>query len=218
MSTETQSLTIPAPLPDREPLRRAGQRLEWFTIAYNVFEAAFALGFGVVADSVALISFGLDSLIEVTSASALLWRLRHDRDSAAREQRALRIVGICFLVLAAYVAFESIETLVTQSRPRPSLPGMVLALLSVVIMPLLARAKRRVARSLNSAALVADSRQTDFCAYLSAILLVGLAAHQFLGSWWADPAASLGMCVIIAREGVEALRGRACGGSTCGCH
>ena len=211
-------MTTVAATPDRVSLLRAGQRLEWFTIAYNIFEAVFALASGLLANSVALISFGLDSLIEVTSAGALLWRLRHDRNAPDRERRALRIVGFCFLALAVYVAWESAEALWSREKPLPSTPGLILALLSVLIMPFLARAKRRLATQLESAALAADSRQTDFCAYLSAILLAGLAAHQFLGWWWADPVASLLMSGIILREGLDALRGKACTSSSCGCH
>lgn len=207
-----------APEAAREHLRRAGRRLEWFTILYNIAEAAIALASGLLANSIALIGFGLDSLIEVTSASALLWRLQHDRDSEARERRALRIVGVCFFALAAYVAYESFESLLTQSKPLPSTPGLLLALASVLLMPFLARAKRRLATRLGSAALAADSKQTDFCAYLSAILLAGLAANQFLSWWWADPTASLFMSAIIAREGFDAFRGKACSNAACGCH
>jgi divalent metal cation (Fe/Co/Zn/Cd) transporter len=191
-----------------------GRRLQYLTIGYNCLEAVVSLVAGAIAGSVSLVGFGLDSLIEVTSGGAVLWRLRRD---ARAERTALRIVGACFLALAAYVAVESAETLWQRQAPERSLPGIAIAALSVVTMPLLARAKRRVAEALRSAALRADSRQTDFCMYLSAILLGGLLLNALLGWWWADPLAALAMVPIIAKEGVDNLRGQACGGG-CGCH
>ena len=184
-----------------------GIRLEYFTIAYNCMEAAIALIAGVLAGSVALVGFGLDSVIEVTSGATLLWRLRGD---ARRESRALKTVGVCFLVLAAYVAYEAGEALWMRRLPERTAPGIALAAVSMVVMPLLSRAKRRVAGRIASAALHADSRQTDFCAYLSAILLAGLLLNALLGWWWADPAAALVMAPVIAREGWGALRGKHC--------
>lgn len=203
-------MTITDPIP-REELRRSGRRLEWFSIGYNLLEAVFALASGMLANSIALIGFGLDSCIELTSALALMWRLQHDQDVEWRERRALRIVGCCLLALAVFVTYESVETLLDGERPRPSTPGLIIATLSVLIMPWLARAKRNIAHALNSAALAADSRQTDFCAYLSVILLAGLALNQFFGLWWADPVASLGMAAVMVREGYDAVRARACG-------
>jgi divalent metal cation (Fe/Co/Zn/Cd) transporter len=197
----------------REALVSRGRRLQYLTIAWNTFEAAVALASGIVAGSVALVGFGLDSGIETASAVILLWRLRVDRDAACRERserRAHRLVGICFLVLAAYVAVEPIRTLWLREQSARSIPGILIAAAAVIIMPLLARAKRGVAVQLNSRALHSDSRQADFCAYLSAILLGGLALHSALGWWWADPVAALIMVPIIAREGLQGLRGQEC--------
>jgi len=192
---------------------RHGVKLEWFTIGYNSLEAIVALAAGMLSGSVALVGFGLDSVIEVTSGLALLWRLRADHDPAARERNeriALKMVGACFLALAVYVAYEAAESLLLREAPRRTIPGMLLAAASLVVMPVLSRAKRRVAGSIGSAALTADSRQTELCAYLSAILLFGLALNAALGWWWADPLAGLAMVPIIAKEGIEALRGKTC--------
>ena len=202
-------------VPDRTALIARGRRLEYLSIAWNVFEAAVALVSGVMAGSVALVGFGLDSVIETLSAGVLLWRFRSEDER--RERTARRLVGICFLLLAAYVAFESLRSLWTKALPEKSLPGILIAVAAVIVMPLLGRAKRRVASQLNSGALHSDSRQADFCAYLSAILLCGLLLHAIIGWWWADPVAALVMSPIIAREGMEGLRGEACGcGSGCG--
>lgn len=198
---------------DRNALVARGRRLEYLTIAWNGFEAAVALFSGYVAGSAALVGFGLDSLIETASALILLWRLRTDNDAGGRERaerRARRLVGICFLLLAAYIAVESLHALWTREHASRSLPGILIAVAAVIVMPLLARAKRRVAVELGSRALHSDSRQADFCAYLSAILLVGLALQAVLGWWWADPLAALVMVPIIANEGVQGIRGRQC--------
>jgi divalent metal cation (Fe/Co/Zn/Cd) transporter len=190
-----------------------GLSLEYFTVAWNLVEAAVALASGAVAGSVALIGFGLDSLIEVSSGGILLWRLHSDHDErrrAAVERRALQLVGISFLALAAYVAGESVGSLVKREAPERSLVGIALAIASLITMPVLARGKRKVALTLGSPALQADSRQTDICAYLSAILLLGLLLNAAFRWWWADPAAGLIMAPIIAYEGIQALRGKTC--------
>ncbi len=194
---------------------RRGRRLEYFTISWNMLEAVVAIGSGVVAGSAALVGFGIDSLIETSSGAALLWRLREGERGEGREAKALKFVGVSFLLLAAYVAFDAAKSLITREPPEASYSGIALAVLSLVVMPLLARAKRRVAASLNSRALQADSRQTDICAYLSAILLVGLVLNALFGFWWADPVAALVMIPIIAKEGVEALRGETCCEGAC---
>jgi divalent metal cation (Fe/Co/Zn/Cd) transporter len=206
--------------PTRHDLVRRGRQLEYFTIVYNSAEGLVSIVAGLIAGSVSLIGFGLDSLIEVTSGAALLWRLHHDFDHSRREQverTTLRIVGACFVVLAAYILYESGSTLIRHEIPERSIPGIIVAAVSVVVMPLLAKAKRRVAAGIGSGAMNADSRQADFCTYLSAILLGGLLLNALLGWWWADPVAALVMVPIIAKEGVDGIRGKACG---CGdaCH
>ncbi len=191
-----------------------GRRLEYLTVAWNGFEAALALIAGLVAGSVALVGFGLDSVIETASAMAVLWRLRVDRfadRSAWVEWRAQKIVGVLFLALAAYIAAESCRALWMREQAEASLPGLLIAAAAVIVMPLLARAKRRVASELGSRAMHSDSRQADFCAYLSAILLAGLLLQRMFGWWWADAAAALMMVPIIVHEGVKSLRGETCG-------
>lgn len=208
-STPVRSATVS----DRDAQVARGRRLEYLTIAWNSFEAAVALVSGLLAGSVSLMGFGLDSAVETASALVLLWRLSVDRAAERREQaehRAHQIVGVCFLLLAAYIAIGSIHALWTRQRAAQSLPGILIAVAAVIVMPLLGRAKRRVAVQLGSQALHSDSRQADFCAYLSLILLAGLVLNALLGWWWADPAAALVMVPIIAREGMQGLRGRAC--------
>jgi len=197
----------------RETHIQRGVRLEIITIAYNSLEALIALAFGFLAGSIALVGFGLDSVIEVTSGITLLWRLKSDSDLIKRERSeriALRIVGLCFVALAVYVSYESLKALIASEAPERTIPGIVLAAVSVVVMPILARAKRLVAGQIGSAALVADSKQTSLCTYLSAILLLGLGLNAALGWWWADPIAGLAMVPIIAKEGIDALSGKTC--------
>jgi len=194
-------------------LARRGQHLQYATILWNSLECLVALVAGVVSGSVALVGFGVDSAIEVTSSIAAIWRLRvhadEDRREAA-ERRALRLIGACFLGLAGYVAYDAAAALAHRTAPDHSTAGIVLAALSLIVMPWLARAKRGVARRLDSGALEAETRQTEICAYLSAILLLGLGLNATLGWWWADPVAGLAMVPLIAREGIEAIRGRTC--------
>jgi len=203
---------------DRTALVARGRRLEYFTIAWNGFEAGVALVSGLLAGSIALVGFGLDSVIETISAGILLWRLRAEDNPLRRERTestARRLVGICFLALAVYVVVESLRALWIKAQPERSIPGILIALAAVVVMPPLGSAKRRVAAQMDSRALHADSRQADFCAYLSAILLAGLLLHMVLGWWWADPVAALVMTPIIAREGVQGLRGQDCDDGDC---
>jgi len=195
---------------DRAGLLRHGRKLEYFTIGWNMVEAAVAIGAGWFAESIALVGFGIDSLIESLSGSVLLWRLSSPTHGESREKLALKLVGVSFLVLAAYVAFDAIKALLAHELPRSSLVGIGLSVVSLIVMPILARAKRLSASSLGSRAMKADSRQTDFCAYLSGILLGGLVLNSLLGWWWADPIAALIMVPIIAREGFEGLRGEIC--------
>lgn len=201
----------------RRALVRRGAWLGVATVAYNAVEALLSLAAGAAAGSVALVGFGVDSVIEVSAGGAALWRLRADAHPVRRERAervAHRVVGACFMALAIYVAVDAVHALWTREAPRESRLGIAVAAASVVIMPLLARAKRRVARGLSSNALAAEASQTALCSYLSAILLAGLALNAVLGWWWADPVAALAMVPIIVREGVEGLRGRdACGGA-----
>ena len=198
---------------DRAKLIKRGRHLEYLTIGYNSLEGLIAIVAGLIAGSVALVGFGFDSVIEVISGATLLWRLYSDADEARRERVesiALRVVGFCFIALALYVGYDSIKSLLTQEPPDESIPGIILAAASLIIMPMLARAKRSVARQINSGALIADAKQTELCTYLSAILLGGLLLNALIGWWWADPVAALVMVPIIAKEGVEALRGETC--------
>lgn len=198
---------------DRQHIARRGRQLEYFTIAWNSLEGLVAVVAGASAGSIALVGFGIDSFIEVTSGGVLLWRMSGDADVRQRERRekfSLRIVGVCFVALAAYVGYESISDLVSRKSPEHSIPGIVLACVSLVVMPILSRAKKKVGNALNSAAMHADAKQTEFCTYLSAILLIGLLANAFFGLWWADPAAAMIMVPIIAKEGIGGLRGQAC--------
>ena len=198
----------------RAALAGRGRALEYFTIGWNSLEGLIAVGSGMLAGSVSLVGFGVDSFIEVTSGAALLWRMSGDADHCERERReamTLRVVGASFLALAAYVAYEASTNLWWRTRSDPSAVGIALALASLVAMPLLSRAKRRVARGLSSGAMHADARQTEFCTYLSAILLGGLVLNAVWQVWWADSVAALLMTPIIAREGVAALRGESCG-------
>lgn len=198
---------------NREGFAKRGRRLEYFTIAWNTLEGLVAILFGAMAGSISLMGFGIDSFIEVTSGATLLWRMSVDADEQRRERNeklSLRIVGICFIALAAYVGYESISDLLSRRRPEHSLPGIVLACVSLVVMPLLSRAKKKVGDSMSSAAMHADAKQTDFCVYLSFILLVGLLLNAALGWWWADPIAALVMVPIIAKEGVDGVKARTC--------
>ena len=197
----------------REAVVQRGRHLEYFTIVWNCLEGIVAVLAGAFAGSISLVGFGVDSFIEVTSGAALLWRLSLDAQAHRRERiekLTLRIVGVCFLALAGYVGYEALSTLAGKRAPEHSLPGIILACVSLIVMPLLSRAKRRAAASLKSAALHADAKQTAFCTYLSAILLGGLLLNATLNWWWADPVSALVMVPIIAKEGVDGLRGDTC--------
>jgi divalent metal cation (Fe/Co/Zn/Cd) transporter len=190
-----------------------GRRLEYFTIGWNALEGLVAVIAGVFAGSISLVGFGIDSFVEVTSGSVLLWRMSVEGDVQRRERnerRALKIVGGCFLALAAYITYESAMDLRSKKAPEHSISGIVLACVSLIVMPLLSRAKRKVGRALGSAAMHADAKQTEFCTYLSGILLAGLLFNALLGFWWADPVAGLVMVPLIAKEGIRGLQGKAC--------
>ena len=198
---------------NRKSIAERGKRLEYFTIAWNSLEGLVALIAGTIAGSISLVGFGIDSFIEVTSGATLLWRMSLDANQQSRERNerlSIRVVGVCFIALAGYVAYESVFDLIGRKAPEHSVPGIVLACVSLVAMPILSRAKKRVGNELGSAAMKADAKQTDFCVYLSVILLAGLLLNIVFGWWWADPLAGLVMTPIIAYEGVQAVKGKAC--------
>jgi divalent metal cation (Fe/Co/Zn/Cd) transporter len=198
---------------ERQSLVKRGTRLSYFTIAWNSLEGLIAVIAGTVAGSISLVGFGIDSFIEVISGTTLLWRMTVDADVQRRERNerlSLRIVGICFLSLAAYVAYESCSDFISRKTPARSIAGIILACVSLIVMPMLSHAKKKVGYELGSAAMNADATQTDFCVYLSAILLGGLLLNALLGWWWADPAAALIMIPIIAKEGFDGITGKAC--------
>jgi divalent metal cation (Fe/Co/Zn/Cd) transporter len=203
----------------RHRVVRRGQLLTGLTIAYNLLEAILSIGAGIAAGSVALVGFGFDSVLELTSSVAALWRLGTDGAAHRRaesDRLALRIIGACFLLLASYVLVDAVMALLAHEVADESPIGIGIAAASLVVMPLLARAKRRVATSLGSQALSAEARQTELCTWLSAILLGGLLLNATLGWWWADPVAALVMVPIIVWEGMRAVRGQTpCGD---GCH
>ena len=200
---------------DLRPLNlRRGLRLEYLTVGWNIVEGIIAVGAGFMAGSIALIGFGVDSFVETISGAVLIWRLsaeargKLDEDEVERvEHRAERFVGVAFLLLAAYVAFEAIRSLVGGEAPDASPVGIGLTALSIVVMLWLAREKRRTGEALGSRALIADAQQTYACWYLSVVTLAGLALNAVFGLWWADPVAALGIGVLLVREGLEAIRG-----------
>jgi divalent metal cation (Fe/Co/Zn/Cd) transporter len=196
-----------ASAPTRAAVLRRGVTLEFVTIGYNALEGLIAIVAGLAAGSVALTGFGVDSVIEVTSGALLWWRLRAELGARAVgpavEARAARGAGLLLLALALYIVFESGRRLLTGDQPDESLVGIVLMALSLIVMPLLARAKLRTARALDSRALRADAHETIVCAWLSFTTLLGLALNAALGWWWADPVAALAMLPLIVREGLE---------------
>jgi divalent metal cation (Fe/Co/Zn/Cd) transporter len=182
---------------------------EYFTVGWNVIEGIVAIGAGIVAGSIALVGFGLDSYIEVTSGLVLIWRLRKhgfdDEEEEAAERKAILVVGITFLLLAAYVTYESGKKLLFHEYPNESIVGIVLAIVSLIIMPLLAVYKKKLATEINSRALRADALETLACSYLSLTLVLGLGANALFGWWWADPIAALAMVYFLIREGWEVV-------------
>ena len=213
MAIDQTAMTVGVDTRQRWEIARRGRLLQYVTMAWNSAECVVALAAGFMVGSIALVGFGFDSAIEVTSSVAALWRLRRDADEldrAGAEKRTMQIIGCCFLLLATYVCYEAIHALVARQSPDRSTVGIVLAALSLVVMPTLARFKRRIASKLTSGALEAEARQTEVCAWLSAVLLAGLGLNAWLGWWWADPVAALGMTPLIAWEGWQAVRGRTC--------
>ncbi|MGO9278477.1 MAG: cation transporter [Streptosporangiaceae bacterium] len=193
-------------IPDGElaRLRRRGFWLEYASMAWMVAEAGVAITAGVIASSIALTGFGLDSVIELFSAGIVVWQLRGDAED--RETRAVRLVGVTFFALAAYLVAESIHDLVSLARPEQSVAGLAVTAAALLIMPGLAIAKRRTGQALGNRTLIADSAETAFCAFTSAAALIGLGLNAWPGWWWADPAAALVIAVLAVREGVEAWK------------
>ena len=189
------------------------------TIGYNAVESVVALAAGFAAGSVSLIGFGLDSLIEISASGILAWRLAAEKRSGctqATDRRATRLIALSFFALAGYVGFESVERLASGEEPETSMIGIVLTSLSLVVMPFLARAKRRVAPALGSRAQEAEANQTWLCFYMSAVVLFGLVVHAAFGWWWADPAAGVGIAALAATEGLRTWRAESLEDTCCG--
>lgn len=197
---------------DPEQRRRLGRRAQLLaaaSVTYNVIEAIIAITAGAIAGSVALVGFGLDSVVEVSSGLIILWQFRH-RLPESREHLALRMLAFSFFALAAYVTFESLRALIGGTDPDTSRLGIGLAVASLIVMPFLSWAQRRTGKALGSNAVVADGTQTLLCTYLSAVLLIGLVLNTTLGWGWADPIAGLIIAAVAVREGIEAWRGEGC--------
>jgi divalent metal cation (Fe/Co/Zn/Cd) transporter len=204
---------------DRARAVRRAVRLNRLTLGYNAVEGCIALAAGMVAGSISLVGFGLDSAIEVSAALVLSWRLRSERRGTctqAADRRATQAIAVSFLVLATYVGVDAVQSLVDGKRPDVSVIGIALAASSLVVMPVLARAKRRLAPVLGSRAQEAEAGQTQLCTYLSAVVLVGLAANAVLGWWWADPAAALGIATLATAEAVRTWRAESLADTCCG--
>jgi divalent metal cation (Fe/Co/Zn/Cd) transporter len=198
---------------DRERLMRRARILAWGANAWHVAEFAIAVGAGIAAGSIALIGFGLDSLVEVAAGTAIVWLFTGRRlsDPEWAEQRAQRLIAVSFYLLAAYIAVESGRDLIAGDHPDASWVGIGLAAVTAPTMPLLARAKQRIGHELGSSATVSEGAQNMLCAYLSVALLIGLGANALFGLWWADPVAALVIAAVAAREGLRSWRGDACG-------
>jgi cation diffusion facilitator family transporter len=204
-------MTEALPLDRRRALHRRALWLEYFTVGWNVIEGVVAIAAGLLAGSVALIGFGVDSSIEVISALGLLWRLRRAgpdatvQEESGAERRALYVVAATFFLLAAYVTYEAVNSLIGREEPDRSTVGLVLSVLSLLIMPALAWWKQRTGREMGSRALVADAAETLVCSYLSLALLAGVGLHELFGWWWADPVGALAMLPVILWQGWETL-------------
>jgi len=184
-----------------------------FLIVYNIIEAVVSVFFGMRAESIALVGFGLDSMIEVSSAVILVWRLSHsgtEEEGHEKDRKALFLIGISFFLLAAYVVYQSTNKLIKHEMPDSSIPGIIIAGLSLAIMPVLGLMKKKIARQIGSRALEADAMETLICSYLSFALLFGLGLNAWLGWWWADPVAGLVMVYFLIKEGREAIQGENC--------
>ena len=201
---------------ERARLQRRARRLAWGGNLWHLVEFAIAIGAGIAAGSIALVGFGIDSLIEVLAGGVIVWLFTGRRlHSEHAERHAQQVIAFSFFLLAAYVAVESLRTLTGPEHPAASWAGIGLAMVTAPTMPLLARAKRRVGRQLGSRATESEGQQNMICAYLSIALLIGLGANAVLGWWWADPAAALVIAAVAAREGVESWRGEGCADGCC---
>jgi len=188
----------------RDRLRRRGYALEYASMAWMTAEAAVAVTAGILASSIALTGFGLDSVIELFAAAIVVWQLRGEEQGQERETRAVRLIGVTFFALALYLAAEGIRDLATHARPGQSAAGLAVAAAALLVMPALAVAKRRTGRALGNRTLIADSAETAFCAFTSAATLAGVGLNTWLGWWWADPAAALVIAALAVKEGLEA--------------
>jgi divalent metal cation (Fe/Co/Zn/Cd) transporter len=209
---------VPSRALTRDQAVRRARGLNRLTIGYNLVEMVVALAAGIVAGSISLIGFGLDSGVEVSTSLVLAWRLSREGDEGCRQdddRRATRLIALCFGALALWVGYEAVGQLLSQEGPDASPVGMVIAGLSLVLMPILARAKRRLGAPLGSQAVVSEARQTELCAWLSGVVLLGLGANALLGWWWADPVAALGVAVIAGLEGVRSWRAEALEDTCC---
>lgn len=191
-----------------EKLYKKGLRLEYFTVGYNIAEAAVSIVFGTIANSIALVGFGLDSIVESLSGFVLIWRLRqHGKISETEEKRveekAMKFVALTFFILGAYVLFQSLKKLIQSEPPEPSLPGIIIAIVSLIIMPLLTWQKYITGKQIKSPALIADSKETLACAFLSVALLLGLGSNYLFDLWQADPIVGLIIVIFLFREGLE---------------
>jgi divalent metal cation (Fe/Co/Zn/Cd) transporter len=194
-----------------DKLYKRGLLLEYFTVGYNIIEAILSIAFGSIVNSIALVGFGLDSIVESLSGLVLIWRLRqHQKITEEEEERvekkAMKFIAITFLVLALYVLFQSVKKLVFQEIPYPSLPGIIVAIASIVVMPILTLQKYRIGKKINSKALIADSKETLACFFLSLALLLGLGLNYLLGFWQADPIVGMIIVVFLLREGIESWK------------
>lgn len=205
----TSQVQSPLSADRRRSLGRRAQQLAGASVGYNVIEAVVAITAGAIAGSVALVGFGLDSIVEVSSGLIILWQFRHPMPES-RERRALRLIAVSFFALAAYVTFESVRALLGSNEASPSNLGIAIAAASLVIMPVLSWAQRRTGREIGSGSVVADSKQTLLCTYLSAVLLGGLVLNATLGWYWADPIVALVIAAVAVKEGIDAWEGDSC--------
>jgi divalent metal cation (Fe/Co/Zn/Cd) transporter len=196
-------LPVSSSTADAGRLRRRGFRLEYATLTWMAAEAAVAITAGVLAASIALVGFGLDSVIELISATIVIWQLRGEITGQDRQTRALRLIAVTFFALAAYLTIDGIRDLATGAQPGQSIPGLAVTAAALIVMPALAVAKRRTGKALGNRTLIADSAETAFCAYTSAAALLGVGLNTWLGWWWADPAAALIIAALAVREGIE---------------